>query len=99
MTQGKLQEQLEFAKTISDNSLQEVIDNFKRREQDYDRGKMEYSIYTDFAPRSFEFAATIDGQFWMNGGIIYHGQHGEFTSGAPTFSTVIGKAKGWEVHT
>jgi hypothetical protein len=37
---------------------------------------------------------------WFNGGLIFHGSHDGFGSGAaPTFSVTLTKTSGWSVHT
>ena len=104
-TNGKLQEQLEYAKTITNDSLQKTIDEFERREKMYleDRKEiMEHSIYNDWAPRSFEFVQMFGERAGMNGGIIFHGPHdGGGNGGAPTFSVSLSSDRSarWEVHT
>lgn len=62
-------------------------------------------LYTDFAPYSFALAMqrrTQDGAYedlW-NGGLIYHGPHDGFGSGAaPTYSVSLDGEHGWSIHT
>jgi hypothetical protein len=58
-------------------------------------------LWLDFAPLSFEFVIIRgNGVPWINGGIIFHGQHDGYGSGgAPTFSTCVNPEDGWSVHT
>jgi hypothetical protein len=58
-------------------------------------------LFLDFAPLSFEFVVLkADGSRWINGGVIFHGQHDGYGSGsAPTFAVSIGGADGWQIHT
>ncbi len=62
-------------------------------------------LFSDFAPASFEFAMyrqkpTGEYEFWFNGGLIYHGPHDGWGSGAgPTFSVTLTPTNGWSVHT
>ena len=105
-TEGKLQEALEFAKKMKNNSLQDCLERLKKTDEnmgpDY-----ETHIYPDFAPLSFEFvrAKYTNGRdnkpdFVSNGGIIYHGPHDGFGSGAaPTFSVCLTPTDGWCIQT
>ncbi len=96
-TGGKLQETLEFANTIKDNSLKRCIDRLSKVDQEHGTAT---TIFNDFAPKSFEFVRKKDDKFSGNGGIIYHGPHDGYGSGgAPTFSVCVGKTKGWAIHT
>ncbi len=63
-------------------------------------------LFSDFAPHSFAFEMQYkkkeedEWEFFMNGGLIYHGSHdGHGSGGAPTFSVTMDKADGWRVHT
>jgi hypothetical protein len=100
LTEGQLQEQLEFAKTINDESLQHCLDNIKRVEENYkERGQtIETEIYLDWAKRSFAFyRKTPEGQCILNGGIIYHGSPNEgYQEGG---SVQINPSYGWQIHT
>jgi hypothetical protein len=96
-TGGKLTEAISFARKIKDASLIQCLKDLKSAEKN-DPG-MTTHLANDFAPRSFYFERFKDGIFKGNGGIIYHGPKGEFQSGAPTFSTCIGKPNAWEIHT
>jgi hypothetical protein len=97
-TEGVLQQELEKASQEKESSLAKIIKRFKEMEAEYPL--MEHHIFTDFAPRSFEFTRMYDGQFSGNGGIIYHGSHdGGGNGSAPTFSVSLTPAKGWKVHT
>jgi hypothetical protein len=72
--------------------------SLKRREANYPT--MQTDIYNDFAPLSFYFARTVNGNFSGNGGIIFHGQHDGFGNGsAPTFSVCLTPCDGWSIHT
>lgn len=58
-------------------------------------------LWTDFAPLSFAWSAmTAEGKSWMNGGLIFHGGHDGYGSGAaPTYAVSLDKADGWRLHT
>ena len=110
LTDGKLQETLEFAKTIGDNSLQACLDRLKKVEENYnEEGKIdvETQIFNDFAPKSFEFCRVwykngrdYKPEFMSNGGIIFHGKHDNGgDGGAPTFSVSLTPCNGWQIHT
>jgi hypothetical protein len=93
-TEGKLQEQLDYAESIKDSSLERCIKNLL-----IDEG-LEIRIVNDFAPRSFEFAKYRNGNYVSNGGIIWHGDHDNGGDGsAPTFSVCLTPTKGWAIHT
>ena len=96
-TEGKLQEALEFAKTINDNSLQSCLDRLDNVDKN---SNYETIIHNDFAYMSFYFERVRDGQFRSDGGIIYHGNHDGFGSGYdPTFSVSVTPTSGWSIHT
>lgn len=110
LTDGKLQEALDFAKKMNNNSLQDCLDRLKKTEENIreNSGKdIETHIYPDFAPLSFEFVRVdykngrdYKPDFLSNGGIIYHGPHDGFGSGAsPTFSVCLTPTDGWSIHT
>jgi len=95
-TNGDLDKALEYAGEIKDNSLQECLDKLSL----VDRvSQSSTKIYPDFAPHSFAFARMREGKCQTNGGIIFHGIHGEHGAGAPTFSVSIDNTPGWSVHT
>jgi hypothetical protein len=58
-------------------------------------------LYTDFAPMSFYWVElATNGKVYMNGGLIYHGQHdGGGNGSAPTFSVCLTPTNGWSIHT
>ena len=102
LTEGKLQETLEFAKTIQNDSLQECLNHLESVDEIHEG--IETRVYNDFAPKSFYFVRwdTFRNKMWMNGGIIFHGAHdngGE--GGSPTFSVSLSGSKEtrWEIHT
>jgi len=102
LTNGGLQEALEFAKTIPTDSLIDALRHLQMAEDDY--GNVETEIYNDFAPKSFEFIRRekVTGIFRGNGGIIFHGQHDRGgDGGAPTFSVSLSFdiTPHWEIHT
>ncbi len=110
MTDGKLQEALEYAEKIGDSSLKGCLERIKEVDKNVGinmKMTVESHIYNDFAPYSFEFVrcAYKNGpdykpDFISNGGIIFHGEHDGFGSGkAPTFSVAITPTKGWQIHT
>jgi hypothetical protein len=100
LTEGKLQEQLEFAKTINDESLQHCLDNLKQVEENMQERipGLETEIYPDWAKRSFAFCRkSPKGEFCGNGGIIYHGSPNEgYQEGG---SVQIQPSYGWQIHT
>ena len=97
LTEGKLVEQLEFAKTIKDESLQKCIDGLAKWSDNEDEIT---NIGVDFAPRSFGFSRIAKEVFRGNGGIIYHGSHDNGgDGGSPTFSVSLTPTKGWSIHT
>ena len=99
LTEGALQQELDYAKSISNDSLQRCIDQIKRIDENCES---ETNIVKDFAPHSFYFVRQKHGEFRGNGGIIFHGKHDGFgNGGAPTFSVSIGNSKEtrWEIHT
>jgi hypothetical protein len=96
-TEGKLQETLDFAKSINDESLQKCIDRLKLVENNIG---CETNVSNDFAPKSFYFERLKDGKFCGNGGIIWHGKHDNGgDGGAPTFSVCLEPICGWSIHT
>ena len=99
LTEGALQKELDYAKSINNDSLQRCIDQLKQIDKN---SESETNIVNDFAPHSFYFTRFKDGQFRGNGGIIFHGDHDGFgNGGAPTFSVSISDSKEtrWEIHT
>ena len=97
LTEGQLQEQLEFAKTINDSSLQRCIDNLQKVEENYP--ECETELYKDWAKRSFYFVRKVKatGQMRSNGGIIYHGSPNEgYQEGG---SVQMEPSYGWQTHT
>lgn len=104
LTQGKLDEALEFAKKIGDTTLQRCLDRLKTSEEHYilDGRPIQTNISTDFAPYSFYFVKCdiATGKVIMNGGIIFHGSHDGYGSGqSPTFSVCLEPTTGWSIHT
>jgi hypothetical protein len=100
LTDGILEKELEYAKSIGNDTLQKCIDRIKQNDWYFDA---ESSISNDFAPRSFYFQRIdkYDKQLG-NGGIIFHGPDDGFGSGsAPSFSISIDDSKEirWEIHT
>jgi hypothetical protein len=99
LTEGALQQELDYAKSIGNDTLQQCIDRIKQRDNDFES---DTQITRDFAPHSFYFVRMKDGEFRGNGGIIFHGKHDGFgNGGAPTFSVSIGNSREtrWEIHT
>ena len=99
LTEGKLSETLEYAKSIGDSTLRGCIEHLDEVD---DNLKTETTITCDFAPRSFCFTRKKDNCFCGNGGIIFHSRKDGFGSGKePTFSVSLddsGKTR-WEIHT
>lgn len=74
----------------------------------YDReqgGDTRCILHQDFAPLSFGFTmqcrkAGEDWKTWFVGGLIFHGPHDGFGSGAaPSFSVSLTPTVGWQIHT
>jgi len=73
--------------------------------------KMVVNLTRDSAPASFSFViATVGGDYWFNGGLIYHGDQTGWImrdghvigpdEHQPTFSVRIGQADSpWSIHT
>lgn len=88
MTREFLQQQLEYAKSIGDTSLQSCVN----RIQHYTRRAVNHyvTLYMDFAERSFGFTEYVNEEPRLNGGIIYHScknETGEITK------------ESWQIHT
>jgi hypothetical protein len=100
LTEGKLNQELEYAKSIGNDTLQQCIARLKQVD---DNMETETSIYNDYVPRSFYFLRKDKNDRTSgNGGIIFHGPHDGYGSGAPpTFSVSINDSKKtrWEIHT
>lgn len=99
LTEGALQQELDYAKSIGNDTLQQCIDRIKQIDENRE---CETNIAKDFAPHSFYFVRQKDGEFRGNGGIIFHGKHDGFGSGsAPTFSVSLSDSREtrWEIHT
>lgn len=95
---GRYQEIIEHAnKTEQQESLQNAFRSLFRRIL---RGEC-VKLYSDYAPLSMYFVCFDKNERQtLNGGIIYHGSHDGFGSGAaPTFSVTLEKTKGWACHT
>ena len=93
----KLNDTLEFAKSINDTSLQECFDRLSKVDE---VEGTETTITDDFAPKSFYFSRMKNGEFRSNGGIIYHGRHDNGgDGGTPTFSVNLTPFNGWSIHT
>ena len=104
LTDGKLEETLEFAKTINDGSLKECLENLERAERNMfaNTGRtVETFISNDWAAKSFYFSRQYaDGTFAGNGGIIWHGKHDNGGDGSSsTFSVCLTPVNGWSIHT
>ena len=69
-TKQRMNEALEFAESISDNSLKNCIERLSK----HNRFAIEHNIivYSDLADYSFGWEERINGECKMNGGIIYH---------------------------
>jgi len=108
-TNGYLGIVKEFAKKIGkEDNLQENLDYLNGYANDDSpecKHKTQCFLFKDFAPYSFEFvmqAKNKNGEFqrWFNGGLIFHGIHDGFGSGAlPTLSVCLNPTDGWSIHT
>lgn len=100
LTEGKLNQELEYAKSIGSDTLQQCIDRLKQVDE---KLETETTISNDFAPRSFYFQRMDNNDRHSgNGGIIFHGPHDGYGSGsAPSFSVSLDDNKEirWQIHT
>lgn len=100
LTEGKLLDELIFAKNLNDFSLLTCIETLKKVDININS---ETTITNDFAPRSFYFnRIDKDGHFIGNGGIIFHDvKNGVGTNSAPSFSVSIenNPKPHWQIHT
>ena len=100
--QAYFDEVVAFAKaTGRETQLKDKLEYLEK----YGDGDNQCIIWKDFAPASFNFVMqrpNPDGTFtnWFNGGLIFHGNHDGFGSGAaPTFSVCVSPTDGWSIHT
>lgn len=109
-TGNKLQQALDFAKEMRNNSLLDCLDRLQMVENNMKQNRnadIDTHIYPDFAPYSFEFVRVeykngrdYKPEFLSNGGIIFHGKHDNGGDGsAPTFSVCLTPCNGWQIHT
>ena len=99
-SEGRLNEIQKFAATHPNGrSFAECIN----RLQDIEKDHKDWSCYllSDFAPMSLYFVfRNQSNNVKMNGGVIYHGKHDGFGSGAaPSFSMTLESTDGWRIHT
>jgi len=96
---GRLDEIKAYA---TENDLTESFTRAYSRFEHYSQKGCEVNLYSDFAPISLYFEITRDGEFVLNGGFIFHGQHDGYGNGsAPTFSVCLEAERkaGWSIHT
>lgn len=96
---GRLEQIKTYAST---NGLTEKFNLTFARLERYSKNGCKVNLYSDFAPLSLYFEVTRDGQFFLNGGFIYHGPHDGFGNGsAPTFSVCLDhdRVPCWSIHT
>ena len=106
LTDGILLSTLMDAAEMQDESLLKCVDRLLNYRADI------LLITDDYAPKSFQFGLyrrTEEGQhivegercqLYINGGIIYHGQHDRGGDGsAPTFAVCLTPVTGWSIHT
>lgn len=100
-TNGRLAEIKAFAaETGREEQLQQELDYLAN----YGAQETRCVLFPDFAPHSlaFNMERKKDGEWvhWFNGGLIFHGNHDGYGSGAaPTLSTCLTPTDGWSVHT
>ena len=108
MLEIKCPEFVEKALAVSEErglNLQEKLDYLAAFCDKDGDGETRCTLYSDSSPLSFGFSwekRNADGSYkpWMNGGLIFHGNHdGGGNGGAPTFSVNLTPADGWSVHT
>ena len=81
--------EMEYAKSIDDNTLQQCIERLQQWEKN-SNGKYEIELYRDFAPHSFGFAErTPDGRTGVVGGVLYHGRPDE------SYAVMLNPFHGW----
>lgn len=108
-TDGLLDEVREFADSIGMREQLEkqldYLDNYACHPEE-DAVKTQVELTRDFAPHSFNFVIlgrktpNDEYRYWFNGGLIFHGSHDGFGSGAaPTLSVCLTPTSGWAVHT
>jgi hypothetical protein len=57
-------------------------------------------LYGDFAPLSLTWQDKREGGSGLAGGLIYHGAHDRFGSGAaPALAVCVNPVDGWSLHT
>jgi hypothetical protein len=100
LTNGTLQQELKYAKSIGTDSLQECIDRLKKTEENC---QAVTKLSNDFAPRSFYFERfNAQDRRTGNGGIIFHDiTKGIGTAGSPSFSVSLDDdiKPHWQIHT
>ena len=101
LTNGALDEQLQYAESIGNITLSDCIKRLKGVEENCG---YETTITKDFAPRSFCFSrkSKKTGEFAGNGGIIFHDvSNGVGTAGGPSFSVSLDDdvKPRWSIHT
>lgn len=98
-TFGKLEQIREFA--TRNNLIAEFEYVFNRFTRFSDNG-YRVDLFSDMAPHSLYFELYREGEFSMNGGMIFHGPHdGGGNGSAPTFSVSINPESKphWSIHT
>lgn len=99
LTEGVLERNLEYAKTINDTTLQDCLDRLKKADEYH---QSETKVFKDWAARSFEFARLKENKCILNGGIIFHGPHDNGGDGSSsTFSVTMDNnlKPHWQIHT
>jgi hypothetical protein len=92
-----LQNILKFAeRTKQEEQLLKQLE----RLADWAHEEGEVHLGWDFAPYSFSWGWIVNGQCYINGGLIYHGAHDNGGDGGdPTFSVNLIQTNGWSIHT
>jgi hypothetical protein len=107
---GRLEEMIQFAEA---NGLEENLLNVLQNLCWNRPNEIVGFVYHDYAPLSLSFSRYGIDQDWPiyetnripsayigNGGIIFHGKHDGYGSGAaPTFSVCLTPTSGWIIHT
>jgi len=98
-TNGELDKIKAFAR--ENHLAREFVSTFRRFKRDCKQG-LDVFLYPDFAPLSLYFEKKKNGEYYSNGGFIFHGRHdGGGNGSAPTFSVCIDpdtKSR-WSIHT
>lgn len=111
-TNGALKDIVAFAKkvNVTENSkfescIQRLLAITKNAVNNTNGDLHKLFLFPDFAPKSLYFEIQRlrhngESQRYVNGGIIFHGEHDNGGDGSfPTLSVSMEKVNGWSIHT